>query len=66
MSNDVIIRYHRKPCRAWAGTGDTAFGRYHDEVWSISTYDESTAFDALTLFEVGLSWSTPSPRTRGL
>ena len=33
----------------------TAFGRYHDEVWGMRTYDESAMFEALTLggFEVG-------------
>ncbi len=59
MSNDVIIGYHGKPRCAWAGAGDTEFGRYHDEVWGTRTYDESAIFEALTLgvFEVGLSWS---------
>src|SRR2546428_9012193 len=59
MSGDVIVGYHGKPRCAWAGAGDTAFGRYHDEVWGTRTYDESTMFEALTLgvFEVGLSWS---------
>jgi len=58
MSSDVIIGYHGKPRCAWAGAGDTAFGRYHDEVWGTRTYDESATFEALTLgvFEVGLSW----------
>src|SRR5262249_1551305 len=39
--------------------GDTAIGRYHDEVWGTRTYDERALFEALTLgvFEVGLSWS---------
>ena len=59
MNSDVIIGYHGKPRCAWAGAGDTAFGRYHDEVWGTRTYDESAMFEALTLgvFEVGLSWS---------
>jgi DNA-3-methyladenine glycosylase I len=59
VSSDVIIGYHGKPRCVWAGAGDTAFGRYHDEVWGTRTYDESTMFEALTLgvFEVGLSWS---------
>src|SRR5438132_1222279 len=59
VSSDVIIGYHGKPRCAWAGVGDTAFGRYHDEVWGTRTYDESAMFEALTLgvFEVGLSWS---------
>ena len=59
MSGDVITGYHGKPRCAWAGAGDTAFGRYHDEVWGTRTYDESAMFEALTLgvFEVGLSWS---------
>jgi DNA-3-methyladenine glycosylase I len=59
MSSDVIIGHDGKPRCAWAGVGDTAFGRYHDEVWGTRTYDESAMFEALTLgvFEVGLSWS---------
>src|SRR5258707_5333752 len=59
MSSDVIIGYQGKPRCAWAGADDTAFGRYHDEVWGTRTYDESTMFEALTLgvFQVGLSWS---------
>ncbi len=59
MSSDVITGYHGKPRCAWAGGGDTAFGRYHDEVWGRRTYNESSMFEALTLgvFEVGLSWS---------
>ena len=59
MSSDVIIGHDSKPRCAWAGAGDTAFGRYHDEVWGTRTYDESAMFEALTLgvFEVGLSWS---------
>src|ERR1700741_974290 len=59
MSSDVIIGYHGKPRCAWAGAGDTAGGRYHDEVWGTRTRDESAMFEALTLgvFEVGLSWS---------
>src|SRR6201990_522141 len=59
MSSDVIIGYHGKPRCAWAGAGDTPFGRYHDEVWGARTSDESAMFEALTLgvFEVGLSWA---------
>ena len=59
MSSDVIIGPDGKPRCAWAGTGDTAAIRYHDEVWGTRTYDESAMFEALTLgvFEVGLSWS---------
>jgi DNA-3-methyladenine glycosylase I len=59
MSGDAIAGYDGKPRCAWAGAGDTAFGRYHDEVWGTRTYDESAMFEALTLgvFEVGLSWS---------
>jgi len=58
-SNDVIIAYHGKPRCAWAGADDSAFGRYHDEVWGTRTEDEPAMFEALTLgvFEVGLSWS---------
>ncbi len=59
MSSDVIIGRDGKPRCAWAGAGDTAFGRYHDDIWGTPTYDESAMFEALTLgvFEVGLSWS---------
>ena len=59
MSSDVIIGHDGKPRCVWAGAGDTAFGRYHDEVWGTLTYEESALFEALTLgvFEVGLSWS---------
>src|SRR2546425_12378263 len=59
MSNDGIIGHDGKPRCVWAGAGDTAFGRYHDEVWGTRTYEESAIFEALTLgvFEVGLSWS---------
>jgi DNA-3-methyladenine glycosylase I len=58
-ADDVIVGYDGKPRCAWAGPGDTAFGRYHDEVWGVRTDDESAIFEALTLgvFEVGLSWS---------
>ena len=60
MGNDVIIGYDGKPRCAWAGAGDTAGVRYHDEVWGTRTYDESALFEALTLgvFQAGLSWST--------
>jgi DNA-3-methyladenine glycosylase I len=60
MSKDVIIGYDGRPRCAWAGAGDTASVRYHDEVWGTRTHDESAMFEALTLgvFEVGLSWST--------
>jgi DNA-3-methyladenine glycosylase I len=56
---DVIIGYDGRPRCAWAGAGDTASVRYHDEVWGTRTYDESALFEALTLgvFEAGLSWS---------
>ncbi len=59
MSSDVIIGHDGTPRCAWAGTGDTAFGRYHDEVWGQRARDEPAMFEALTLgvFEVGLSWS---------
>jgi DNA-3-methyladenine glycosylase I len=59
MSEDVIIGYDGRPRCAWAGAGDTASVRYHDEVWGRRTYDESALFEALTLgvFEAGLSWS---------
>jgi DNA-3-methyladenine glycosylase I len=59
MSGDLVVGHHGMPRCAWAGAGDTAFGRYHDEVWGKRTYSESALFEALTLgvFEVGLSWS---------
>src|SRR6185503_20271155 len=59
MSSDVVTGYDGKAPCAWAGAGDTALGRYHDEVWGTRTYDESARFEALTLgvFEAGLSWS---------
>jgi len=59
VSSDVIIGHDGKPRCAWAGDGDTPFGRYHDEVWGTRTYDESAMFEALTLgvFQVGLSWA---------
>jgi DNA-3-methyladenine glycosylase I len=59
MSSDVIIGHDGTPRCAWAGDGDNAFGRYHDEVWGTRTDDESAMFEALTLgvFEVGLSWA---------
>jgi DNA-3-methyladenine glycosylase I len=58
-AEDVIVGDDGKPRCAWAGAGDTAFVRYHDEVWGLRTDDESAMFEALTLgvFEVGLSWS---------
>src|SRR6202165_5265003 len=59
MGHDVIIGCDGKPRCAWAGAGDTPGGRYHDEVGSTRTYDESALFEALTLggFQAGLSWS---------
>ena len=59
MSSDVTIGHDGKTRCPWAGAGDTALGRYHDEVWGTRTHDQSAMFEALTLgvFEVGLSWS---------
>jgi DNA-3-methyladenine glycosylase I len=59
MSSDVIIGHDGRPRCAWAGDGDTALSRYHDEVWGTRSYEESAMFEALTLgvFEAGLSWS---------
>jgi DNA-3-methyladenine glycosylase I len=59
MSNDLIVGYDGRARCSWAGAGDTALIRYHDEVWGRRTHDESAMFEALTLgvFEVGLSWS---------
>jgi DNA-3-methyladenine glycosylase I len=59
MDSDVIIGRDGRPRCAWSGPGDTALGRYHDEVWGTSTYEPAAMFEALTLgvFEAGLSWS---------
>src|SRR5882672_10261575 len=59
MNSDVIIGHDGKPRCVWAGAGDSALGRYHDEVWGTRTNDESAMFEALTLgvFQVGLSWA---------
>lgn len=59
MAGDVITGYDGKPRCAWAGTGDTALGHYHDQVWGKRTHDQAAMFEALTLgvFEAGLSWS---------
>ena len=59
MSSDAIIGHDGKPRCLWAGAGDTALGRYHDEVWGTRTHDEPALFEALTLgvFQVGLSWA---------
>jgi DNA-3-methyladenine glycosylase I len=58
-ADDVVVGHDGKPRCSWAGAGDTASGRYHDEVWGTRTYDESALYEALTLgvFEAGLSWS---------
>jgi len=58
MSADVIVGNDGKPRCSWAGEGDTAAVAYHDEVWGLRNYDESSMFEALTLgvFQVGLSW----------
>jgi DNA-3-methyladenine glycosylase I len=67
MSSDVIIGHDGKPRCAWAGDGDTALGRYHDEVWGTRAYEESALFEALTLgvFEAGLSWSVVFGKREG-
>jgi DNA-3-methyladenine glycosylase I len=59
MGDDVITGSDGRPRCVWAGAGDTALGRYHDDVWGTRTYDESALFEALTLgvFQAGLSWS---------
>jgi len=59
MSGDVVVGPDGRARCAWAGAGDTASTRYHDEVWGTRTYDEPAMFEALTLgvFETGLSWS---------
>src|SRR2546425_3027716 len=60
MRSNVIIGLDGKPRCAWVDSGDSALGRYHDDVWGTRIYGESAMFEALTLgvFEVGLSWST--------
>src|SRR5437868_13151655 len=59
MGDGVILGSDGKPRCVWAGAGDTALGRYHDQVWGTRTYAESALFEALTLgvFQAGLSWS---------
>jgi DNA-3-methyladenine glycosylase I len=59
MTNDVLAGSNGQPRCAWAGGGDTALGRYHDEVWGVRTHEQPALFEALTLgvFEAGLSWS---------
>ena len=59
MGDDVVIGSDDTPRCAWAGAGDTALGRYHDQVWGTRTYDDTALFEALTLgvFQAGLSWS---------
>jgi DNA-3-methyladenine glycosylase I len=59
MSDDVVIGYDGRARCAWAGGGDNASTRYHDEVWGTRTHDESAMYEALTLgvFEAGLSWA---------
>ena len=56
----MIFGYDGKPRCSWAGRGDSALARYHDEVWGTRTHDDSAMFEALTLgvFEIGLSWAT--------
>jgi DNA-3-methyladenine glycosylase I len=67
MLEDVVIGRDGKPRCAWAGTGDTALARYHDEVWGTPTYEESALFEALTLgvFEAGLSWTVVFAKREG-
>jgi DNA-3-methyladenine glycosylase I len=67
MQEDVVIGRDGKPRCAWAGTGDTALARYHDEVWGTRTYEESALFEALTLgvFEAGLSWNVVFAKREG-
>ena len=59
MATDVIMGSDGKPRCSWAGAGDGALSRYHDQVWGVRTHDETVMFEALTLgvFQVGLSWS---------
>jgi DNA-3-methyladenine glycosylase I len=59
MATDVIMGSDGKPRCSWAGAGDGALSRYHDQVWGVRTHDVTVMFEALTLgvFQVGLSWS---------
>jgi DNA-3-methyladenine glycosylase I len=59
MSSDVVVGHDGRLRCAWAGAGDTASVRYHDDVWGTRTDEEPALFEALTLgvFQVGLSWS---------
>ena len=53
MSSDVIIGHDSKPRCGWASAGDTALGRYHDQVWGTRTHDESA-----------MSGGSPASRSR--
>jgi DNA-3-methyladenine glycosylase I len=68
MSDSVITGDDGKARCAWAGPGDTAMGRYHDEVWGTPTVDRTALFEALTLgvFEVGMSWKVVFGKREGL
>lgn len=67
MTNDVLAGSNGQPRCAWAGGGDTALGRYHDEVWGVRTHEQPALFEALTLgvFEAGLSWSVVFGKREG-
>jgi DNA-3-methyladenine glycosylase I len=59
VSVDVVTGHDGRLRCAWAGAGDSALSRYHDQVWGRRTTDETAIFEALTLgvFQVGLSWA---------
>jgi DNA-3-methyladenine glycosylase I len=67
MKDDVLAGSNGLPRCAWAGSGDTALGRYHDAVWGVRTHEEPALFEALTLgvFEAGLSWSVVFGKREG-
>jgi len=56
MNND--IPNNKKRC-AWP-SGDAKMIKYHDEVWGVPVYDDTTLFAKLSLdlMQAGLSWRT--------
>jgi DNA-3-methyladenine glycosylase I len=59
VTDDIVTGRDGKPRCSWAGAGNTALSKYHDDVWGRRTHNESALFEALTLgvFQVGLSWA---------
>ena len=56
--NIIIISMNENRC-SWVSV-DEIYIRYHDEEWSIPTYDDKELFEMLVLesFQAGLSWIT--------